>query len=201
MPHVNKSQLIEGRVHMPSPVRFASHGSPHADLMGVLFIYRLNTPGVHVADNTTLRLDPDNNLQPDAMLLIDPSLGGKARLSEDDYIEGAPELVVEIASSSVAIDVHEKRNAYRRNGVQEYLVWRVEDEALDFYQLVEQDYVRLAPDEQGVVRSVVFPGLWLDVVALVGRDLPRVLATLQQGLASNEHGAFVARTSARSTST
>jgi len=201
MPHVNKSQLIEGRVHMPSPVRFASHGSPHIHIVTWLGVYEAHTHVVRAGDNTTLRLDPDNNLQPDAMLLIDPSLGGKARLSEDDYIEGSPELVVEIASSSVAIDVHEKRNAYRRNGVQEYLVWRVEDEAVDFYQLVEQDYVRLAPDEQGVVRSVVFPGLWLDVVALVGRDLPRVLTTLQQGLASKEHGAFVARTSARSTST
>jgi Uma2 family endonuclease len=193
MPHLPKAELIEGTVHMPSPVRFRRHGRPQAHLITWLGQYEAGTPGVETADNSTTRLDMDNEPQPDAVLLIDPARGGQTRISEDDYIEAAPEFVAEVASSSVSIDLHAKFHAYRRNGVREYLVWRVLDQALDWFVLRSGQYERLAPDVQGVLRSEVFPGLWLDTMALLRGDLAGVLATVQRGLASPEHAAFVAR--------
>ena len=193
MPHLKKAELIEGIVHVPSPVRHHFHGQPHSYVTGWLVLYKANTPGVQVSDNSTVRLDLDNESQPDALLLIDPERGGQTFLSEDGYIEGAPELVVEVASSSASYDLHAKLHVYRRNGVREYIVWRVLDEEVDWFVLREGQYERLQPDANGPLRSEVFAGLWLDPVALVRNDLTTVLATLQQGLASPEHTAFVSR--------
>lgn len=191
MPNLKKAELIEGIVYMPSPVRLSQHGEPHSYLMGWLVVYISATPGVRVGDNTTARLDLDNEPQPDGCLLIDPEYGGQARISEDDYIEGAPELALEVASSSVSYDLHAKRNVYRRNGVKEYIVWRVLDEAIDWFVLRDGQYERLAPGDDGILRSEVFPGLWLDPAALLRHDLATVLSTVQQGVASPEHAAFV----------
>ena len=119
MPHIKKAELIEGVVYLASPLRFRSHGQPHGDLIIWLGNYKVSTPGVELADNTTVRLDLDNEPQPDVVLLIDERLGGQARISDDDYIEGAPELVAEVAASSAAKDLHDKKRAYWRNGVQE----------------------------------------------------------------------------------
>jgi Uma2 family endonuclease len=192
MPHLKKAELIEGIVYMPSPVRHRLHGRPHSQLIGWLIAYEAGTPGVQVGDNSTVRLDLDNEPQPDASLLIDPELGGQSQLSEDGYIEGAPELVLEVASSSASYDLHVKRNVYRRNGVQEYVVWRVLDQAVDWFVLRDGQYERLAPGDDGILRSLVFSGLWLDPTALVRHDLATVLATVQQGVSSPEHAAFVA---------
>lgn len=109
---------------MPSPVHFAAHGEPHLAILTWLGTYCAFTPGVRAADNATIRLDLDNEPQPDALLRIEPEAGGHSHLSEDDYVEGAPELVIEIVASSATYDMHDKLRAYRRNGVQEYLVWR-----------------------------------------------------------------------------
>lgn len=196
MPDV-KAELIEGVVVMASPVRLRSHGRPHSHLNGVLFNYESATPGVSGADNSTTRLDLDNEPQPDLLLMIDPDRGGQAKISEDDYVEGAPELVIEIASSSVSIDMHLKLCVYRRAGVREYLVWRVRDRAIDWFERRGSDFVQKTPDDAGVLRSVVFPGLWLDAAALLAGELPKVIATLQQGLATPEHAAFVADLAAR----
>ncbi|MDH3600278.1 MAG: Uma2 family endonuclease [Candidatus Tectomicrobia bacterium] len=195
MPHVKKAELIEGVVYMPSPVRHRLHGEPHSYVMGWLVLYKASTPGVQVSDNSTVRLDLDNEPQPDAILLIDPERGGQTRLSEDGYVEGAPELVVEVASSSASYDLHAKQHVYRRNGVREYVVWRVLDQAVDWFVLREGEYERLQPGADGLLRSNVFAGLWLDPDALVQDDLATVLATVQQGAASLEHEAFVARLS------
>jgi len=148
---------------------------------------------VSVSDNGTVRLDLDNESQPDALLLIDPTRGGQARFSPDDYIEGAPELVAEVASSSVSYDLHAKLHAYRRNGVREYIVWRVLERTIDWFVLRAGQYEPLPMDANGLVRSEVFPGLWLDPLALVRGELATVLAIVQQGLGSPEHAAFVAR--------
>src|SRR5262249_44311459 len=131
--------------------------------------------------------------QPDALLLIDPARGGQARISADDYIEAAPELVGEIAASRVSIDLGAKLHAYRRNGVREYIVWRVQNREIDWFVLRESQFERLQPDERGLLKSETFPGLWLNPAALLGGDLARVLATVQEGLRSPEHAAFVAR--------
>jgi Uma2 family endonuclease len=188
MPQIKRAELIEGEVHMPSPVHHVSHGQPHAHLIGWLVAYCAATPGVDLGDNVTVRLDQINEVQPDALLRLER---GQSRLSEDDYIEGAPELIAEVASSSAAIDLHRKLRVYLRNGVQEYLVWRTLDEQADWFELREGEYAPLEADARGVVRSRVFPGLWLAVQPLLAGDLAAVLAELQQGLATEEHAAFV----------
>lgn len=195
MPHVKKAELLEGVVYVPSPVR-ASHGSAQGQIVGWAGTYCASTPGVELADNTTVRLDPDNEPQPDALLRLEPAAGGRSHIGEDDYVEGTPELIVEIAGSSAAYDMHDKKHAYRRNGVQEYLVWQVYEKQIDWWELNEGEYVPLDADEAGVMRSKVFPGLWLDTPALIEGQLDKVLETLRKGLESDEHTAFVARLAA-----
>ena len=196
MPGV-KAELIEGIVQMASPVRLESHGYPHT-LMGTwLGMFHAAAKSCIPADNSTIRLDVDNEPQPDLLLMIDPSRGGQAKISNDGYVEGAPELVVEIASSSVSIDVHSKRVIYRRAGVREYVIWRTLDAQIDWFERAGTEYVRKTPDEKGVLRSTVFPGLWLDAAALLAGDFTTFLATLQQGLATPEHAAFVAQLAAK----
>lgn len=193
-PGVDKAELIEGVVYMPSPVRYASHGAPHSILATVLNYYVARTPGLRPAgDNGTVRLDNDNAVQPDLFLLLPERVGGKARVDEDDFVSGPPALVCEIAASSVSIDLHDKKTVYRRNGVQEYLAWRVEDAAVDWFELVAGDYVLRPVGDSGLVASAVFPGLWLDVKALLAGDLPALLGAVERGAASGEHAAFVQR--------
>ena len=192
MPYIKKAELIEGVVYVASPVRI-THGRPHGQIMAWLGAYCATTPGVDFGDNATVRLDIDNEPQPDALLRIEPSVGGQSHIGEDDYVEGAPEFIVEVAASSAAYDLHEKMNAYRRNGVREYLVWQIYDGQIDWWELHEGEYLRLTPDENGVIRSRVFPCLCLNVPALLKGDLAGVLATQQSTLNSEEHVAFVVR--------
>jgi Uma2 family endonuclease len=191
MPHLNRAELIEGVVYMAAALRFRSHGQPHASLMTWLGNYTVATPGVALGDAPTVRLDLDNEPQPDAVLLIESQSGGRSRVSDDDYIEGTPELVVEIAASSAAIDLGDKKRAYRRNGIPEYIVWQVFDRKVDWFCLQEGDYVSLPVDPDGTIRSRVFPGLWLAVEDLLTGNMVQVLAVLQAGLAAAEHNAFV----------
>jgi Uma2 family endonuclease len=191
MPNLKKAELIEGIVYMPAALRFKSHGQPHSWMIGWLVTYEATTPGVAVGDAPTVRLDIDNEPQPDAVLLIVPEAGGQVRLSDDDYIEGAPELVVEIAASSSAIDLHAKKQAYRRNGVKEYIVWQVLNRKISWFYLDEGEYLDLPADTDGIIRSRVFPGLWLAVAPVLAGNMQRVLAVLQQGVQSPEHAAFV----------
>ncbi|MCU0548729.1 MAG: Uma2 family endonuclease [Leptolyngbya sp. Prado105] len=193
MPNLKKAELIEGVVYLPAALRFKSHADPHTNLIVWLGNYKIATPNLELGIEPTVRLDLENAPQPDAALFISESAGGRTRLSEDDYIEGAPELLAEIAASSVAIDLGDKKRAYRRNQVQEYIVWRVYDRAIDWFKLQDGDYVLLLVDEQGIIRSQTFPGLWLAVNAMLSSDMQAVLATLQQGLSSAEHQAFVQR--------
>lgn len=190
MPHVKKAELIEGIVYMASPLRFEPHAEPHADLIIWLGNYKVATPKVRLGDNPTVRLDFDNEPQPDAVLLINASAGGQTFLGEDGYIEGAPELAVEVSASSASIDLSDKKRAYRRNRVREYLVWQVFDQRIDWFSLQNGDYVSLLPDENGVIHSQVFPGLWLQVNAMLKGDMLQVLSVLQTGLNSDEHQAF-----------
>jgi Uma2 family endonuclease len=190
MPAGIRAELIEGIVYMAAALRYRSHGQPHSQIHGWLFNYQVETPGVELADAITVRLDQENEPQPDIALLIAPELGGQTTLSADDYIEGAPELVVEVAASTVSIDLGAKKTAYERNGVQEYIVWRVLDGAVDWFYLRDDRYCELLADEDGITRSLKFPGLWLDRSALLRGDLSRVLVVLREGLASPAHGDF-----------
>jgi Uma2 family endonuclease len=191
MPHVKKAELIEGTVFMPSPVRAKGHGQPHSRLSAWLVLYESETPNVGCFDNSSVRLDLDNEPQPD-LVLIKTGGGAQARISADDYIEGAPELVVEIIATSRAYDLHQKKDAYRRNGVREYLAWITGEERIVWWQLREGEYAEIAPDAAGRLKSGVFPGLWLDSKALLSGDIRSVLGTLRRGLDSPEHGAFAA---------
>lgn len=194
MPHLKKAELIEGVVYVPSPISFEHHGGPHADVVAWLVVYRAGTPGVQVGDNSSVILDDDNEPQPDAFLRIAPAAGGQSSTTaEGGYIEGGPELVVEVAASSASYDLYDKLEVYRRYRVQEYVVWRVYDDEVDWFLLRRGRYRRLSPSAKGVYQSETFPGLWLDSAALIRGDVSTVLQVLQQGLASPEHAAFVAR--------
>ncbi len=191
MPNIKKAELIEGVVYMPSPVRYSGHANPHSYLIAWLGRYSAYTRCVKIADNGTVRLDLDNEPQPDAMLFLDPQCGGQAAISADDYVEGAPELVAEVSGSTASFDLHTKKTVYRRNGVCEYLVWRVLDREIDWFAASGSEFVPLVPDKTGILRSEVFPGLWLDTPALLNGDLAAVLTVLQRGLASPEHAALL----------
>jgi Uma2 family endonuclease len=164
---------------MPSPIRRA-HAKAYSVVLIFLGQYALAQKDLEVLDNATVILDGDNEVQPD--VLLRKVEGGSSRVNDEDYVVGPPELIVEIASSSAAYDLYEKRNAYRRNGVQEYMVWTLHENAIHWFRLHEGRYVQVEPDDTGVIRSQVFPGLWLNVPALLRHDLPTVLATLQAGM-------------------
>lgn len=189
MPHVKKAELVEGIVYMPSPV-YAPHGRSHASIMGWLFAYAAATPGTLLFDNTSLRLDARNEVQPDAMLIRDEAHAGRSRLSNDGFVQGPPELVVEIAASSAAYDLHSKLRAYQRNGVQEYLTVLTYEQRVVWHMLTAGKYQTAQVDGSGVLRSMVFPGLWLHPEHLWANDLASLLAVLHQGLASPEYAEF-----------
>jgi len=184
MPELKKAELIEGIVYMGSPLRINQHGEPHANIIGWLSFYKAVTPNLQLGDNSTVILDEKNEPQPDALLRIRE--GGQSKINEKGYVEGAPELIVEIAASTVSIDLHDKQKAYRRNQVQEYLVWRVYDQEFDWFRLKEEKYIQLQPDEPGIIKSEIYPGLWLDVNALLAGNLAKVLEVLQQGITSRD---------------
>ena len=193
MPEVKKAQLIEGVVYMPSPVRAAQHGNPHAALVGWLFVYSANMPGVRVSVDASIRLDLDNEPQPDVSMYVESAFGGLARIDDEGYLVGGPELVAEVAASTVSIARNSKMRVYRHNSIREYIIWRVEDRAVDWYVLRDGQYELLERTADGLLRSEQFPGLWLDPEALLRFDVARVLQVLQQGLAGAEHAAFVAQ--------
>ncbi len=177
----NKAELIEGIVYMASALRVRSHTQPHVNIIGWLWNYQIANPDAIVADNPTVRLDPKNEPQPDVVMFI-PGRG--ASITEDDYIAGVPELVVEIAASTASIDLYDKKAAYCRNGVQEYIVWRTLDREIDWFSLQNGEYIRLESDDNGVIESQVFPGLWLALEAMLSGAMAEVLAVLQAGLNS-----------------
>jgi len=191
MPTTKKAELIEGVVYMPSPVNHKAHGEPHANLLTMLGVYRIGTLGTELSDSATVRLDLDNEPQPDILLRIQKAAGGSSIVDKDGYIQGSPEFIAEIANSTASYDMHDKLNAYRRNGVQEYLVWLVKDQQIRWYHLEKGEYQQLEQDDQGVVKSHALSGLWLNTKALLDDDLGAALATVQAGLQSPEHQAFV----------
>ncbi len=187
-----RAELIEGVVYVHSAIRYKQHGNPHLLLMTLIGNYIGATPGLDGGDNASVRLDMDNEPQPDIVMRIESQYGGSSEIDHDGYLTGPPELVAEIAASTASYDLHDKLNAYRRNGVREYLVWRVLDEAFDWFVLREGSYERLPVEETGLMKSETFPGLWLDTAALLRGDLAAAIETLKPGLASQEHATFCA---------
>ncbi len=191
MPENVKAELIKGVVYMSSPVRVNKHGKPHARIMTFLGVYQFSTKGIDLLDNVTYIVNGKYEPQPDAVLRIDENKGGKSWINKRDYLEGSPELIVEIASSSVSYDLHDKLEIYEQKNVREYIVWRVLDEQIDWFRLEKGKYKKLAPDTQGIVESKVFPGLRLNVKAMLKDDLPKVLEDLQAGLQGRKYKEFI----------
>jgi Uma2 family endonuclease len=186
-PEIKKAELIEGVVYVSSPVRVRRHGAPHSNIIGWLTFYQAATPGINVADNTTLRLDLENEPQPDVCVWVE---SGGAFVDEDDYLAGAPELIVEVAASSASYDLHNKLRVYRRNSVQEYLVLLTYEQEARWYSFQGGETRLIAADDQRVLHSQVLPGLHLHSALFWQGDLAGVLAILQQGLGTPEHVAF-----------
>ncbi|MBA3313975.1 MAG: Uma2 family endonuclease [Planctomycetota bacterium] len=183
-----KAELIGGVVYVASPLK-VPHGRHHAILMAWLGAYWGVTPDSDLLDNTTAILGDESEPQPDAALRIE---GGSSHIDEDDYLTGPPELVAEVADSTVRLDLGAKRNDYEREGVAEYLVFVVPERRIVWFVRDEhQSFVELAPDQDGLLKSRVFPGLWLEPIAFFDRDRRKVLDVVKRGTASPEHAAFV----------
>ena len=179
-PDIRKAELVNGVVYVPSPARWGKHGKHQSIVQWWLGTYVIDHPKIGVGDNDTVYLSTDDEVQPDAFLFRLTGSNKGAQVTEDGYIVGAPELVVEVAASSASYDLHDKKEAYRRAGVLEYITWRVLDEAIDWFRLVNGEYVLIQPDADGMIESSVFPGLRLDVTAMLSGDRARVLAALRK---------------------
>jgi Uma2 family endonuclease len=191
MPNLSIAELLEGVVYMPAATRASYHSRPQQIVATLFGVYDANTPGTISFDNASVRLDLKNMPQPDQVLLLLPECGGQSQLSSDDYIENAPELVWEVSASSASYDLNVKLRVYQRNGVKEYVVWRVLDEAIDWFVLQGTDYVKQTRTADGMHKSAVFPGLWVNPDELVRQSMDLVLKTLDRGLASPEHQTFI----------
>lgn len=175
-PEIRLAQLIERRVYIAGRVTVA-HGTANAAMVGWLVCCTISRPNLEASIRPTTVLDLDNEVQPDTLLRRVE--GGTCRVGDDGYLQGPPELVVDVAASSVSIDLHDKMRAYRRNGVGEYIVWRTEDNVIDWFELREGDYVRREPGKDGMIESAQFPGLRLDVPAMLAHDLSKVAAAVR----------------------
>jgi Uma2 family endonuclease len=191
MPPGTRAELIGGVVYMPSPAK-----RPHSRTLGRvvrwLGAYEDATPGTEMHDNGSNLLGPESEPQPDACLLISSDCGGQTS-DKDDWIVGAAELIAEVASSTESIDLHGKKKDYERAGVREYIVVALRQRRVFWFTNKDETFTDLSPGADGIFRSEVFPGLWLDPAALLAGDMPRLWSVVSAGLASPEHAAFVAR--------
>ena len=190
MPKLKYAELIGGVVYMPSPLS-RDHGVPDLRIAGLLSYYAAFTPGCEAGCNTTWLMQEDSP-QPDTYLRVLPEHGGQSE-TPGLYPQGAPEFLAETCLSSAARDLHEKYDLYQAAGVREYLAFLVQEQEVRWHRLVSGVFQVAAADADGVLRSAVFPGLWLDPQALLAGDMARVFTVLTQGLNTPEHAAFVAR--------
>jgi len=192
MPAGVQAELIGGVVYMPSPAK-TPHGRYTSGVVYWMGLYEEQTPGVETLENTSVILAEESEPQPDAALRVLASHGGQSRENDEQYLVGAPELVVEVASSSVAYDLHSKLRDYEKYGVREYMVVVVREESIRRFVRADNQLVEQSADSDGIFRSHVFAGLWLDPQALLLRDLSRLREVAEHGIASSEHAAFVKR--------
>ena len=190
MPGVKFAELIGGIVYMPSPLSLR-HGSGDNKINTWLGVYAASTPGCEAVTNATCFME-DDAPQPDGHLRLLPAYGGQSR-EEGEYLAGAPELAAEICLSSTAYDLHQKLELYQTAGVLEYVAVLLRQREVRWHRRRGEEFSVLPAPAEGVYRSEVFPGLWLDAPALLAGDMARVLAVLAQGTASPEHAAFVTR--------
>ena len=194
MPEVKFAELIDGVVYMPSPVT-SDHGRTEIRIVTWLGTYVASTPGCDAGSQSTW-LMLESAPQPDSYLWIRPEYGGQSTM-EGKYHAGAPELAAEICLTSAAYDLGVKKALYQTAGVREYVAILVQEEEIRWHRLVKGAYELCRPTSKGVFRSRMFPGLWLDGPALWKYDMARLLQTLERGLRSAEHAAFVKKLAAR----
>jgi Uma2 family endonuclease len=192
-----RAELLEGVVYIMSSPVSADHARPHGILMSSIGHYEFRTTGITLFAAPTIRLGLTSDPEPDGVLVIAEEYGGQTRISDDRYVEGSPELVFEIAGTSRDYDETIKLPIYARNGIPECLIWKVEEGIIDWFMLRNGRYEKLLPGEDGITRSLIFPGLWLDLAALLQGDKLRLLDVLSQGCSSNEHSQFVQRLHSR----
>jgi Uma2 family endonuclease len=187
-------ELIGGVVYMASPLR-RSHALYHIELSLALGLYQSETPGTELLDNPTIVLGEESEPQPDLALRVLTECRGRSRVTDEDYVQGPPELIAEVSSSMRAIDLHQKRADYEQAGVCEYLVLCVHEKELRWFDFRRRRTIRA--DAEGIYRSRVLPGLWLDGPALLERHRPAVTSTVRRGLDAPTRTAFVKRLSRR----
>ncbi len=192
-----KAELLGGIVFISSPLK-QPHALKHPRVNTLLDTYQAFTTGVQFSNNATVLLGRSDVVQPDLFLRILPEFGGQSKNSHDDYVAGAPELVVEIAHSSKSMNLHLKRTRYARAGVLEYIVVCLYPQKVYFFQL-QSGKKNIYSSTDGFLKSTVFPGLWIDINALFEMDYTKSMDFLNQGLSSNEHSAFVDLLSKRKT--
>ncbi len=192
MPPETRAELVGGTVCMPSPMR-RDHAGTTRLVSGWLSDYQRETPGVDGGDGGTVKLDQQGEPHPDCDLRIPAEMGGQSDVDEDGYLFGAPELVLEIARSSRAFDLGAKKVDYERAGVQEYVVVELDPDQIHWFIRRDDRFEDLPPGPDGIYRSEVFPGLWLDPEALFAKDRVRLIGVLHQGLATPAQAAFLAR--------
>ena len=151
------------------------HATKHITISTWVGTYILRYPECEALDNGTVRLGADSDPQPDIMLR---KISGGSSEEVGKVIEGPPEFVFEVAASSAVFDLHEKKELYREFGVREYVVWQLFENRLDWFRLENGEYVTVAPDENGIIESVTFPGLKLAVAKLLDGDAAGVIAAL-----------------------
>lgn len=178
-PDIKKAELIEGVVYVPSPLRYQQHGRPHSTVMFWLGLYTVSHPELGVADNATLLIGV-SEVQPDAMLFREEGQGGHVRVTPDDYLTGVPDLIVEIAASSAAYDLHDKKALYERAGVPEYVVWQVLEERISWFRLTDGGYSEVLPDRRGIITSSTFPDLRLSIPAMLAGDNAAVVTAMRR---------------------
>jgi hypothetical protein len=190
MPDLKFAELIDGVVYMPSPVS-REHMLLDSRLQSLCGFYCLKTPGTQCGTNGTWLMAASSAPQPDCSINIAPEYGGRSG-TKRDYAAGVPEFVAEICRSSRAYDLGPKLALYQSAGVDEYVAILLEERRIEWRVLVDGSYV-LMTDDQGVYRSRVLPGLWIDANAFWNDDSAALLQVLERGLASQEHGDFAAR--------
>lgn len=190
MPGLKFAELIDGVVHMPSPLSY-EHGLQDNQMQLLLGLYAART-GVCKAVSNATWLMLESAPQPDIALRLLPKFGGKTTVPKK-LAAGAPELVVEVCYSSRSFDLGPKLALYQRAGVAEYVAVLLEERRIEWRSLEAGSYRLFQPDDMGVLKSVMFPGLWLDERAFWADDSNRMLEVPEAGLASAECDAFLNR--------
>lgn len=129
-----KEELIDGKIvamapAAPSHTYFAN---------GILTIFRVYLKGkrcVPFGENTLVHLSDKDKYCPDVMVVCDRSKIKK------NYVEGAPDLAVEVLSpSTMRYDRGKKKDAYEAAGVPEYWLVDWHHKSVEVYLLEDGHY-------------------------------------------------------------